>query len=157
MCHWLNPALLGKLPGTLNFNIFFNFLTQLDRFEFQALPDEVDVEDGEVGDPDFQYRLNLGYSLNNFNVNFTTRFVERSFRLDLSPEDQGGDIEEDNDIPFVPSQTTHDISANYSINDTVSIYGGIRNIFDQVPPGFVNNPLYDIVGRRAFFGVTAKF
>jgi len=148
---------LGRLPGTLSFNVFFNFLTELDRFEFQALPEEVNVEDGEIGDPDFQYRLNLAYNLNNFGVNWTTRFVERSFRLDLSPEEQGGDIEEDNDTPFVPSQTTHDISANYVINDTISIYGGIRNIFDQVPPSFVNNPLYDIVGRRAFFGVTANF
>ena len=115
------------------------------------------MEDGEIGDPDFQYRMNATYRLNDLNVTWTTRFVDRSFRLDLSPEEQGGDIEEDNDIPFVASQTTHDISANYLINETFSIYGGVRNIFDQTPPGFVNNPLYDIVGRRAFFGVRAKF
>ena len=145
------------LPGTLDVNVFFNFLTQLDRFEFQALPDEVNVEDGEIGDPDFQYRLSAGYTLNDLSVNWTTRFVDRSFRLDLSPEEQGGDIPEDNDIPFVSSQTTHDISVNYLINDKFSVYGGVRNIFDQVPPGFVNNPLYDVVGRRAFFGVRAKF
>ena len=145
------------MPGSLDFNIFFNFLTELDRFEFEALPDEVNVEDGEIGDPDFQYRMNATYRLNDLNVTWTTRFVDRSFRLDLSPEEQGGDIEEDNDIPFVASQTTHDISANYLINETFSIYGGVRNIFDQTPPGFVNNPLYDIVGRRAFFGVRAKF
>ena len=150
---------LGRLglPGSIDFNIFFNFLTQLDRFEFQALPEEVNVEDGEIGDPDFQYRMNATYRLNNFNVTWTTRFVDRSFLLDLSPEDQGGDTEEDNDISFVSSQTTHDISANYAINDTFSVYGGIRNVFDQTPPGFVNNPLYDIVGRRAFFGVTGNF
>jgi len=145
------------LPGVIDFNIFFNFLTELDRFEFQALPDEVNVEDGEIGDPDFQYRMTANYRLNDLSVNWTTRFIERSFLLDLSPVDQGGDIEEDNDIPFVSSQTTHDISANYLINDTFSVYGGIRNVFDQVPPGFVNNPLYDVVGRRAFFGVRAKF
>ncbi|MBL4672811.1 MAG: TonB-dependent receptor, partial [Arenicella sp.] len=136
---------------------FFNFLTELDRFEFQTLPDEVNVEDGEIGDPDFQYRFTAAYRLNDLGLNWTTRFVERSFLLDLSPEDQGGDIEEDNNIPFVSSQTTHDISANYLFNDKFSIYGGIRNVFDQVPPGFINNPLYDIVGRRAFFGVRAKF
>lgn len=145
------------LPGTVDVNFFFNFLTELDRFEFQALPDEVNVEDGEVGDPDFQYRMNLNYRLNDLSLNWTTRFIDRSFRLDLSPEDQGGDIEEDNDTPFVASQTTHDISANYLINDRFSVYGGIRNVFDQVPPGFTNNPLYDVVGRRAFFGVRAKF
>ena len=147
---------LGRLglPGSVDFNIFFNFLTELDRFEFQALPEEVNVEDGEVGDPDFQYRMSASYRLNDLNVTWTTRFIDRSFRLDLSPD---GDIEEDNDIPFVASQTTHDLSANYLINDTFSVYGGVRNIFDQTAPGFVNNPLYDIVGRRAFFGVRAKF
>jgi outer membrane receptor protein involved in Fe transport len=150
---------LGRLglPGTLDLNVFFNFLTELDRFEFQTLPDEVNVEDGEIGDPDFQYRFTAAYRLNDLGVTWTTRFVERSFLLDLSPEAQGGDIEEDSNIPFVSSQTTHDISANYLFNDKFSIYGGIRNVFDQVPPGYVNNPLYDIVGRRAFFGVRAKF
>lgn len=142
------------LPGTVDFTLFLNFLTELDRFEFQSLPDEVNVEDGEIGDPDFQYRFSAAYHLNNLDINWTTRFVDRSFLQDLSPD---GDIEEDQDISFISSQTTHDISANYSINDKVTIYGGVRNIFDQVPEGFVNNPLYDIVGRRAFFGVTAKF
>jgi len=145
------------LPGSLNLTLFLNFLTELDRFEFQALPDEVNVEDGEIGDPDFQYRFTAGYRLNDLDVTWTTRFVERSFLQDLSPVAQGGDTEEDQDISFISSQTTHDISANYLINDRFSIYGGIRNVFDQTPEGFVNNPLYDIVGRRAFFGVRAKF
>jgi len=147
---------LGRigLPGNLDFNIFFNFLTELDRFEFQALPEEVNVEDGEIGDPDFQYRMNATYRLENFSATWTTRFIERSFLLDLSPD---GDIEEDQDVAFVSSETTHDLSVNYRVNDNIAVYGGVRNLFDNTPEGNINNPLYDIVGRRAFFGVNVNF
>ncbi len=147
---------LGKLglPGSLDVNLFFNFLTELDRFEFQTRPDEINVEDGEIGDPDFQYRTNFTYNLNNFSATWTTRFIERSFLLDISPN---GDSPEDTDISFLSSQTTHDLSLNYLLNDNITLFGGVRNMFDNTPEGYINNPLYDIVGRRAFLGVNAKF
>ncbi len=142
------------IPGTLDVNLFLNFLTELDRFEFQTRPDEINVEDGEIGDPDFQYRLNATYSLDNFSATWTTRFIERSFLLDISPN---GDIPEDQDIAFISSQSTHDLNLTYQLNDNISIFGGVRNLFDKTPEGFVNNPLYDIVGRRVSLGVNARF
>ncbi len=98
--------------------------------------------------------MNATYRLENFSATWTTRFIERSFLLDLSPD---GDIEEDQDVAFVSSETTHDLSVNYRVNDNIAVYGGVRNLFDNTPEGNINNPLYDIVGRRAFFGVNVNF
>ncbi len=142
------------LPGTLDLSLLVNRVEELNEFEFQDRPDEIDVEVGEIGDPETQYRFNATYRLGDFNATWTSRFVDRSFLLDISPT---GDIEEDQSPAFVASLTTHDLTANYLINDTFSVYGGIRNIFDDVPAGNINNAIYDLVGRRAFFGVRAGF
>jgi len=118
------------LPGTLDLSLLVNRVEELNEFEFQDRPDEIDVEVGEIGDPETQYRFNATYRLGDFNATWTSRFVDRSFLLDISPT---GDIEEDQSPAFVASLTTHDLTANYLINDTFSVYGGIRNIFDDVP------------------------
>jgi len=143
-----------NLPGELDFYLFANTIFELDRFEFQNRPDEINVEDGEVGDPDFQYRISTTYRLDRLNLNWTTRFVDRSANFDVSPT---GDTPEDQNPAFIASITTHDISADYAITDSISVYGGFRNIFDKVPVGLVKNPLYDPIGRRAFIGINAKF
>jgi iron complex outermembrane receptor protein len=59
-----------------------------------------------------------------------------------------------------------DFSGSYRFNDTFEIYGGIDNAFDEDPPlltsswgGDANTDvtLYDVIGRRYFFGARARF
>lgn len=57
-----------------------------------------------------------------------------------------------------------DLTGSWDINDTVSLRGGINNLTDQEPrtwdPGVQANTdpsTYDILGRRYFVGLTAKF
>ena len=59
-----------------------------------------------------------------------------------------------------------DFSARFRFNDSFEIYGGIDNAFDEQPPlltsswgGDANTDvtLYDVIGRRYFAGVRAKF
>ena len=60
-----------------------------------------------------------------------------------------------------------DLSALWNINGMFALRAGMNNILDQDPP-LVNNrisqtgspnsyPTYDLLGRRMFVGVTAKF
>ncbi|RBP53115.1 TonB-dependent receptor plug domain-containing protein [Arenicella xantha] len=141
-------------PGELDLYLFVNQLLELERFEFQNRPDEINVEDGEVGDPEFQYRASATYHVNDLSINWSARFIDRSANFDVSPT---GDTPEDQFPAFIASITTHDLSANYAVNDSVSVYGGVRNVFDDVPVGLIKNALYDLVGRRVFFGIKAKF
>lgn len=67
----------------------------------------------------------------------------------------------------LPQRSYLDLSAQWVVNDMFAVRGGINNILDQDPP-LVNNrisqtgspnsyPTYDLLGRKLFVGVTAKF
>lgn len=116
--------------------------------------EEVVVTGSRIFRPEFQYRFSATYRLENFSSTWSTRYLDRSFLLDISPT---GDIEEDQSPAFVASNTTHDLSVNYAINENIAVYGGVRNVFDEVPAGNINNALYDLIGRRAFFGIRASY
>ena len=139
-----------ELPGEVKMNLLVNKLLELEEFEFQNRPDEINVEDGEVGDPTWQARFGVDYELDDLVVSWSTRFIDRSFTLDISPT---GDTAEDTSPAYIGSIVTHDLAVSYQLNDNVSFNAGIRNIGDKLAPGYTANPIYDLVGRRAFAGV----
>lgn len=143
------------LPGVVNLNLFANHLAKLEIFEFQTRPDEINVEQGEVGDPEWQFRLTANYQLDDLSVNWTTRFIDKSALYDVTPVDGGSP--EDGSPAFVDSIYTHDLSARYAVNEQFSIGVGVRNLFDEVPPGYNRNSLYDLIGRRGFINTTYNF
>lgn len=124
------------------------------HLQFQDRPDEIDVELGETGDPEWQARMSATYSLDDLSVTWQTRYIDRVVTYDVSP---GGGSPEDLENGYIPSVTTHDLSFNYIINDYVKVNAGLRNIFDKLPKGWTNNAQYDHVGRRAYAGVTVNF
>lgn len=142
------------LPGELRFNVQGNYVDELEEFAFQERPDEINVEVGEVGDPELQFRTSVDYRLDNWKFNYTSRFIDRSALFDVSPD---GGTEEDVDISYIGSIWTHDLAANYYMGENLEVYAGIRNIFNKVPPGYTFNPLYDLVGRRFNAGVIYRF
>lgn len=143
-----------ELPGEVTMNLLVNKLLELEQFEFQDRPDEINVEDGEVGDPSLQIRFGADYQLDDLTVSWSTRFIDRSFTLDISPT---GDTAEDTSPAYIGSMVTHDMSFSYSVSDNVSVNAGIRNLTDKLPPGYTANAIYDLVGRRAFAGVNVSF
>ncbi len=142
-----------ELPGELTVNLLVNKLLELEQFEFQDRPDEINVEDGEVGDPEWQLRFGADYQLDNMTISWSTRFIDRSALFDVSPN---GDTPEDTSPAYIGSITTHDISMNYQVSDNVSFNVGVRNLTDKTPPGYTANPIYDLVGRRAFASVNVS-
>ncbi len=148
-----------SLEGDLKFNLFVNHLLELDVFEFQSRPDTVNVEDGEVGDPEWQARFSAVYKYNDLTLNWTTRYTDRSARFDLSPD---GDIEEDLQPGYVGSIVTHDISASYNVLDNARVDFGLRNVTDKLPPAYIsasggNEAIYDAIGRRFFANFSINF
>ena len=142
------------LPGEVRLRLQANQLLELNEFAFQERPDEINVEDGEVGDPELQWRTSIDYRIDDISFNWSSRFIDRSFTLDISP---GGDIPEDTSPAFVPSIWTHDFSVRYDYNENVEVFFGIRNAFNKVPPSYTFNALYDLLGRRANATVTVRF
>ncbi|MBW8184324.1 TonB-dependent receptor domain-containing protein [Shewanella nanhaiensis] len=139
-----------SLPGELKFNLLGNQLLELERLEFQNRPDEINDEKGEVGDPELQFRLAIDYQLEDLNLSWATRYIDRVVTYDVSVN---GGSPEDLEPGYISSMTTHDLTATYHITDNVMINGGVRNLFDTLPPGYTNDALYDLVGRKAFIGI----
>lgn len=140
-------------PGDLNFNLLANRLLELEHLEFQNRPDEINDEKGEVGDPELQFRLTASYRLNDLNVSWATRFIDRVATYDVSPN---GGSPEDLAPGHIGSITTHDLTASYDISENIAVRGGVRNLFDTLAPGYTANPMYDLVGRKAYLGVNVK-
>jgi outer membrane receptor protein involved in Fe transport len=138
------------LDGKLVLNVFVSKLLELERFEFQDRPDEINVEIGEVGDPKWQFRSSVSYVTDNFMATWSTRYVDRVVTYDVSP---GGGSPEDTYPGWVPSMHTHDLSMTYQITDNFEVNGGVRNVFDKLPVAYVENDIYDAIGRRMFVGV----
>lgn len=139
-----------NMPGEFRFNLLANQLLKLEHLEFQNRPDEVNDEKGEVGDPELQFRFGMDYRLDDLTVSWNTRYIDNVVTYDVS--ENGGSLE-DLSPGTIGSMTTHDLSATYYISENVMINGGVRNLFDALPPGYTANAMYDLVGRRAFFGL----
>ncbi|WP_298443471.1 TonB-dependent receptor [uncultured Ferrimonas sp.] len=147
------------IPGEFKFNFLLNYLEELELFSFQDRPDEIDVENGEVGDPEWQGRLSTSYVLDEMSFNWTTRFVDRSATFDVSP---GGGSPEDLSPAFVPTNITHDLAFGWDVNENLAISAGMRNVFDKLPPGWLNprganSAIYDGIGRRVYGGISFRF
>lgn len=142
------------LPGELRLNLSATKVLKLEELEFQTRPDEVNVEDGEVGDPDLQWSTSVDYRLVDVNINWSSRFIDKSALFDVSP---GGGSPEDASPNFIDAVWTHDLSAVYYLNDNVSVSAGIRNVFNEVPSDNTLDALYDLIGRRANAGIKVRF
>ena len=69
---------------------------------------------------------------------------------------------------MVPNYFYHDITAQWSLNDTWKLTLGVNNIADKAPPMYTTNAqagiqsntdpsTYDVLGRRAFMTVGVTF
>ncbi len=62
----------------------------------------------------------------------------------------------------VPAVSYYDLVGRYALNDRFDFRAGVTNLTDKQPPEFggpaaTSTSAYDIIGRRFFVGVTAKF
>ena len=58
---------------------------------------------------------------------------------------------------FIPGQTYVDFGAIFRVNDKVSVYANVDNIFNQLAPPFGSPSIYDTIGRRYRAGVRLNF
>jgi iron complex outermembrane receptor protein len=71
------------------------------------------------------------------------------------------------DVTTIDSFNYFDLNANYQLTDSINLYGGIRNVFEQEPPRLGDGPqseqantwpaTYDPYGRQFFVGLTARY
>jgi iron complex outermembrane receptor protein len=152
-------ALTGSAWGDGRVTIGWNY-TYLQQLEFTAINGSTTQLRGLFGAPKHKWNLNLGYSNDDFEVNWQLRYLgSQSY-----DGGQGGPTFQ----PFV----YNDFSVHYHLTDELTPYIGVNNVFDQRPP-FVGQlfqqtgaglasgvtgtntvpDVYDALGRFIYFGV----
>lgn len=125
---------------------------ELDEFFDPGDPTAVDPELGELRRPELAYSVSLGWGLGPFSLGW------RSFYQD----EQGlADVEiETADFTYGPAGFadevwTHDLTANWQVNDNIQLFGGVNNVTDQDP--FLTEIAWPVSPRGRYYFVGLNY
>jgi outer membrane receptor protein involved in Fe transport len=155
---------LGQGSGSLNFNFVGTYVNSFEITQLAGLPtlDYAGINvpfvssDSISSQPEWKFNLATTYSVKSVVAGLRWRFLD-------SMEDESSIITPGNVLPGVGSYHTLDFFANWAINDTYLIRGGIDNLTDEDPnevrglAGVTDERLYDPIGRRFYLAVSARF
>lgn len=147
--------------GTLSMNFILNKL--LD-FGVKPLPgDSFNQYRGTISDliggafPEYKWSLNATWRRNKLSISPMVRYIGKMDNLYFV---------RDGDTDATGTKGTYyvDVAGSYDINDHWSVRMGINNLLDQEPRLYTPNvqantdpQTFDIVGRRYFVGIKARF
>ena len=106
--------------------------------------------------PDFKFNLTAGYRKGPLSLRLQSRMIGE---FELTPGTTAA-------VERSPRAWYFDANASYDINEHLQVFAGIDNIADRQPPilgtalaGDANTDvsLYDVLGRRYFFGARVRF
>ena len=130
-------------------------LDKLDRFFDPSDLTNVDPELGELQRPEWSGNASLTWEWDRLRVTWSTTYLDEMALRSVEIEDIGTVYGADNAI--ADETFIHDISFNFDMNDSFSVYGGVNNIFDEQP--FVTEQAYPVspIGTFFFLGVKARY
>ncbi len=152
---------LSENAGDMSVNFV---VTYLNEFGFQPLPgDDYDqlqgTIDGSIGTafPEWKWTLTTSWKKGPLTVTPSIRYIgameHAQAKLGIDPSATGTD-----------ATYYMDVSGSYDLNDTWTVRAGINNLLDQEPriyaPAVQANTdpqTYDIIGRRYFLALKARF
>ena len=151
------------IPGTLNSAI--TYTRYLQGYQISIPGADKDPFVGEIGDPKNRFTANMTYSNETFDIGFTGTYLGTSYEddqflasFDLAP-----------DAIKIGAEFYLDMNATYRLNDNVSMFVGIDNLMNNKAPNILSGSgfnttgtdtaadVYDVLGRRFFFGARVKF
>ena len=142
-----------KLDIALNLTYLDSY--ELDGIEYKGTAGAYNIS---TSLPEYKGNISLGYDFGPVRVNYSGTYI-------ASMDNQGNiPAFEDGGYAGTDSYWYHDVSASYNFNDSVEIFGGVRNLADKEPPVFDNandgntDPnTFDVVGRYFFVGARLKY
>lgn len=155
-------ALNLQKMGSLRFNVA---ATWTEKNESQTTSvDPINNFVGTIGavtgtaTPEWRVNLTTSYALGGLSVQLTNRFIDKMVHANTVT---GGS-------PVANTGTAatwyHDVSMRYAITPNLSVRAGVSNLADQQPRTYSPNiqantdpSTFDVLGRRYFLGLNAKF
>jgi outer membrane receptor protein involved in Fe transport len=150
-------------PGQFRSRLAYTYL--LDGWDIPLPGADKDEWAGEVGASEHKASLNLGYNVNDFDFTWRMTYIGSA-----SLDDQwlaGFGFEKES--VGIGAEVYHDLQASYYITESVEVFGGINNAFDNEPPAILTGVdgsdtgtetdagTYDPIGRTFYLGFRAKF
>ncbi|MEO1035472.1 MAG: TonB-dependent receptor [Pseudomonadota bacterium] len=127
-------------------------VNELDFFQNPNDLSEVNPELGEVNRPEWAGNIFLGYEIGNLSLGWQAQYLDEQLvqfvEVETAASLYGDSVIQD-------ETWIHDFSANYTINEQLMIYGGIRNVTDEEP--FLTNVAYPASSRGRFFFVGVDY
>jgi outer membrane receptor protein involved in Fe transport len=159
-----------SLPGTVGINFV---ATWLDRYAYQASPTGAFTNyagttgNGTTGGPQFRYKTFTTFT-------YTVGPANIGFRWQHLPEIKSSDTVTNPKSTFAPTAAYDnvDLFVGWKLNETFRLRAGIDNLFDNDPPIVGADPtltvggsgqgstipgVYDVLGRRFYVGLKARF
>ncbi len=145
--------------GSIKVNVVGSYL---DSFKVQSLPGEEFVElKGTIGNtqlsstavshPEWKYTTSVSYLIGPVELGARWRYI-------------GNMVDASDASEKISAVNYYDLNATWKITDTYSIRGGVTNLTNKQPPYFssyvqanTDPSTYDVLGRRFFMAIKAKF
>lgn len=134
------------------------------RIDFLNSNDDVDIIQGELGDPELQLNYRGSLAMDNWDAFIEVRWIDEMFieQQELlfgsaTNNDPNPDV---NDNTIADSITYVDLGANYRLENGLSFGFTVDNVFDEDPPFALSGAgagsgIYDTIGR--FYAVRASW
>lgn len=105
--------------------------------------------------PEWRHTVTGSWSLDPFSLTATARYIDEMSHSNLVIGSTGTGVE---------SVWYFDLRGTWDVNDTVSLRAGVNNVLDEEPQLYTPNiqsntdpSTYDVLGRRYYVGLTARF
>ncbi|HBY42203.1 MULTISPECIES: TonB-dependent receptor plug domain-containing protein [unclassified Brevundimonas] len=158
----LSSVGMGEEAGSISINAVYTKLLERSFILDASDASTIDETVGLFGAPEWKGAVRTTWNAGPWTANWTLRH--------FSPMRPGSHVTPD---LYDVTETDHvfysDLSASYEVNERVSLYGGLRNAFDEAPPripgaeaGGANFEYgyqagtYDVIGRTFYVGVTLR-
>ncbi|WKL57016.1 TonB-dependent receptor [Asticcacaulis sp. ZE23SCel15] len=105
--------------------------------------------DGTLAQPEWSARYDVNYVKGPLRVSYSASYLSAG-KVDLS------DNVESKPVYDINSNLRHNLSAQYELNENITVRGGVINLTDE-EPSYPTLYYGDIVGRQYYVGLKAKF
>ncbi len=153
-------------PGTLGINAL---LTYLNKYTITDLVTGNENEEaGEVEFPDYRLYGGINYALDQWRFSWTVSLLAET--VDANTDNENGAVSGELDKAGNTCDITsyHDVRATWRPQEKFTVFGGVRNLFDQQPCELTqlhkhghnglntNGTMYDVTGRDFYLGLQVR-
>jgi outer membrane receptor protein involved in Fe transport len=151
-----------------------SWVQQRNDYPYLDTPEIPDRLKGELGTPIYRANFEADWTHRNVTLSYTLRFVGRQSLADWELQHATDGVPDSPydplyaDVVYYPKRIYHDINIEVKVGEHFSLYGGVNNLTDKLPPygllglggggvdGTGNDALYDNIGRFMYAGVRVK-